>query len=408
VNIFKLSFSSLRFHGLNNIFNVLILALGIATIVMLLHVSEQVEQRFERDLTGIDLVVGAKGSPIQLILSSVFHLGAPNGNIPLKEAEKLEKNPLIKSAIPVALGDSYRGFRIVGTTSEYVDHYEAQLADGKMFEHDMQAVLGSEVAQASRLQVGQSFAGTHGLSEGGEEHAQFPYEVVGILKPTGTVIDRLVITGVGSVWNVHEHHDENEHEEHGHEHEHHHEKQGEREITALLIAYKSPLAAATLPRMVNKTSLMQSASPAVETAQLIKILGVGGDTIRLFGWVLMGIAAIGFFVALFSAVSDRGYDIALMRALGATRLKIFAFVLTEGVTLGALGTFVGILLGHGFAYIAAHWIEKTRHMLLTPIGMHPLEPTIALSALGLSVVVAIIPAIVGYQTNVAKILSRGV
>src|SRR5271154_798249 len=113
MNIVKLSFANLRFHGLNNIFNVVILALGIATIVMLLHVSQQVEQRFERDLAGIDLVVGAKGSPIQLILSSVFHLDIPNGNIPLEEVEKLKANPLIKSAIPIALGDNYNSFRIV-------------------------------------------------------------------------------------------------------------------------------------------------------------------------------------------------------------------------------------------------------------------------------------------------------
>src|ERR1700691_5297059 len=122
MNIACLSFANLRFHALNSFFNVLILALGIATIVMLLHISDQLEQRFERDLNGIDLVVGAKGSPIQLILSSVFHLDIPNGNIPLSEAEKIAKNHLVKYAIPLALGDNYHGFRIVGTTADYPKH----------------------------------------------------------------------------------------------------------------------------------------------------------------------------------------------------------------------------------------------------------------------------------------------
>src|SRR5271154_3796299 len=123
MNILNLSFSSLRHNAVSNIFNILILALGIAIIVTLLHVSEQVEQRFDRDLQGIDLVVGAKGSPIQLILSSVFHLDFPNGNIPLDEAKKLRDNPLIAAAIPIALGDNYSAFRIVGTTADYISHY---------------------------------------------------------------------------------------------------------------------------------------------------------------------------------------------------------------------------------------------------------------------------------------------
>src|SRR5271170_3729671 len=154
MNILKLSVANLRFRALASFFNVLILALGIATIITLLHISQQVEQRFERDLQGIDLVVGAKGSPIQLILSSVFHLDFPNGNIPLDEAEKLKANPLIASAIPIALGDNYNGFRIVGTTTDYITHYDGKLAAGRFYNAQMEAVLGSAVAEKNKLKLG--------------------------------------------------------------------------------------------------------------------------------------------------------------------------------------------------------------------------------------------------------------
>src|ERR1700734_3828780 len=140
MNLLRLGFRNLCFNPLTTLFNVVVLALGIATIVTLLQVSQQLEQRFDRDLQGIDLVVGAKGSPVQLILSSVFHLDFPNGNIPLDEAEKLKANPLIKSAIPIALGDNYNSFRIVGTTTDYIDHYNGTLAQGRLYNTQMEAV----------------------------------------------------------------------------------------------------------------------------------------------------------------------------------------------------------------------------------------------------------------------------
>jgi putative ABC transport system permease protein len=402
MSIIKLSIANLRFSLLASFFNAVILALGIATVITLLHVSQQLEQRFERDLQGIDLVVGAKGSPIQLILSSVFHLDFPNGNIPIDEAEKIWKSPLVESAIPIALGDNYNGFHIVGTTVEYISHYEGKFAEGVPYHARMETVIGSAVEDQYHLRLGDKIVGAHGLVNSDDLHSNFPYTVVGILKPTGTVLDRLVLTPVDSVWHVHEHPDPDDAEEVAYKKVH-----PEKEITALLVTYKTPMAAVVLPRMVNKTSSMQSASPAFETARLIKMLGIGSDTIELFAAVLMIIAAIGFFITLWSAVNDRRYDIVLLRCLGATRSKIFALVLTEGLMLGTLGTALGLLLGHGFACAAQHWIEQTRHMALTPVGFHPYELYVVLIALAISAVAAIIPGIMAYRVNVPKVLSKG-
>lgn len=316
LSLSRLTSANIKFKPLSAIFNVMLLAMGIAVILTLIHLNDQFDKRFAKDLQGIDLVVSGKGSPLQIILSNVFHIDIPTGNIPLDEVDKLKANPLIKSAIPVALGDNYNGYRIVGTNPDYIAHYKGELAHGNLFSDEMQVVLGSEVAAKHKNKVGDKIVGAHGLVNSDDLHTDHPYTVVGILKPTGTVLDRLVLTPVESVWHVHE--------------EHHHdgdEAEGEREITALLISYKSPLAAAQLPRLINSSSSMQAASPAFEVARLNKLMGTGGDILSAFGVLLIGFSTFGLFITLYNAVNERKYDIALMRSLGATRGRIAFAVL---------------------------------------------------------------------------------
>jgi putative ABC transport system permease protein len=179
-----------------------------------------------------------------------------------------------------------------------------------------------------------------------------------------------------------------------------------REITAMLITYKSDYAAVKLPALINKTTTMMAASPALEMHRLWNIIGVGGETIRFFGDAIVFIAGAGFFVTLWGAVADRRYDIALMRSLGATRRKIFSFVLVEGLTLGMLGVVLGIVLGHIFAYEVQRTIEASRHMTLDSVGFHPYEFYLILIALLLSGLVALIPAVMAYRVNVAAVLSK--
>lgn len=420
MNLLTLSLANLRFRKLNSFFNVLVLALGVALIITLLHLGAMLQQRFTRDLQGIDLVVGAKGSPLQLILSSVFHLDIPNGNIALHDAEKLERHPLVKSAIPVALGDNYEGFRIVGTDPRYIKHYGGELASGKMFVGQMQVVLGSDVALQKKLKIDDKIIGAHGLVASDDLHSDNPYRIVGILKPTGSVLDRLVLTPVESVWHTHEEHaahDHDEHDEHKEEHEHHaeheheheheHEPHEDREITSLLVTYKSPMAALTLPRMINKDSAMQAASPAFEVARLMQLLGVGSNAVKAFGGILMAIAAIGFFITLFNAVNERRYDIALMRSLGATRSKVLSFTLIEGLLMGALGALLGVALGHIFVGALQQWMMASKHLSLGTIGFHPLEIYVLAGALLLGLLAALIPAFMAYRLPVVRVLAEG-
>jgi putative ABC transport system permease protein len=183
----------------------LLVALGMATVVIVTLVTGQFDERLRRDAAGIDLVVGAKGSPLQLVLSGVYHLDVPPGNIALSALDELRANRLVAQAVPISLGDSFRGFRIVGTEPEFLAMHAARFSSGQVFSAPMQAVLGARVAAEAGLTTGAQFAGTHGMAAGGPTHGDETYTVSGVLAATGGVIDRLVVTSTESIWQTHEH-----------------------------------------------------------------------------------------------------------------------------------------------------------------------------------------------------------
>ncbi|MEO6018279.1 MAG: FtsX-like permease family protein [Polaromonas sp.] len=377
--------------------NLLLLSLGLASITFLLLVSHQISQAFERDLAGIDVVVGAKGSPMQLILSGVFHLDVPTGNVPLAAIKALETHPLVAKIIPISLGDSFRGFRIVGTTLEYPRHYDAQLAQGVLWTQPMQAVIGAQVARQTGLKVGDSFAGTHGLGGGGDVHRQTPYTVVGVLAPNATVLDRLVLTATESVWKVHETDtaldadDQKILEE-------------EREVTLALIQYKTPLAAVTFPRFINTTTEMQAAAPAVEITRLLSMVGVGTDVLKALAGVLLLTAGLSVFIALWGAVRERRADLALLRMLGAPPRKIAALLLCEALWLALLATLLGVLAGQGLTALIAWALQLEKSVLIGALSWPVELISVPLLALGVALASALLPAWEAYRVSVFELL----
>lgn len=401
MNLASLSASYLRARPLNTALSVILLALGVATIVLLLLVVGQAEERMHRDARGIDLVVGAKGSPMQLMLSGIYHLDAPTGNIPLSAAALLSKNRMVKRAMPLALGDSWQGNRIVGAGKEYADHYGAELREGRFYQKPMEAVLGAEVAARTNTRVGATFKGAHGMgSEPGEEH-EGAYTVVGVLAKTGSVIDRLVLTPIESVWQVHEEHQ-------GPQDDADRKALMEaREVTVVLVQYASPLAAAMLPRQINSQSELQAASPAYETARLFSIVGVGIDALRGFAAVLILAAGLSVFIALYGALEERRYELAVMRTLGASPGKLFGLLIGEALVLSLLGVVLGLMLGHALASILGAWLERQQHYPVTGLEWRPEELWVAGIALTVGVVAAIVPAWRAYRTDVSRTLAQG-
>ncbi len=377
--------------------NVLLLSLGLASMTFLLLVSSQLERAFDKDLAGIDVVVGAKGSPMQLILCGVFQIDVPPGNIPLKAVKALEKNPLLASVIPISLGDNLRGFRIVGTSSAYIDHYAAHLAQGNLWTQPMQVVVGSIVAQKLGIQIGNTFAGSHGLAAGGHLHGDSLYTVVGILQPSGGVIDRLIITDTASVWKVHEDYTALNDEDRK-------AMEDEREVTMALIQYKTPLAAMSFPRMINTTTEMQAAAPAVEISRLLNMLGIGTDVLRAFAGVLLLTAGLSVFIALWSAVRERRSDLALLRMLGAPPAKIAALLLGEALWLGILSACIGLAGGQALTALIG-WMLQLDNSLLIGGLVWPLELLwIPALACAISLAAAILPALGAYRVSVLELL----
>jgi len=396
-NAWSLSLAALAHKPLSTVLNLILMTMGIGMMTFIFSVSTQIERRASQDAAGIDLVVGAKGSPFQLIMSSVFHIDIPTGNIPLEAAASLRTNPMVAQAIPLALGDSYQGFRIVGTDASYPEHFHALLASGGLFKAPMEAVFGARAARESGIAVGATFAGSHGLTQGGESHDHAPYRVVGILRPTGTVLDRLVLTPVASVWRVHETDPDEPHDAAAEQH---------RELTALLVKYRSPLAAVSLPRWVNSQPQLQSAQPALESARLFKLVGVGADVLRAIAAAVLVIAALSMFVALYNALEERQADLAILRALGASPAKVLRLLLVQGCLLALGGALFGWLAGHAAVALAARWMAEDQDFALSGWTLLPEEGLLPLLALVIGCIAAAIPAWRAYRIDIARTLAR--
>jgi putative ABC transport system permease protein len=398
-----LSLAYLRDRALNTALNIVLLALGVASLVILLLFSSQLESRFDRDSQGIDMVVGAKGSPLQLILSSVYHVDIPTGNVPLDTVPLLRRQMGVAQAIPLALGDSFRSFRIVGTEPAYAALLGASLADGRMFAAPMEAVIGADVSRRTGANIGQRFVGGHGMTGGkdGPRHEEQPFIVVGRLKPTGTVIDRLILTRVDSVWAVHGIETPHKSGESAHA-----DHDSPAEITAVLVRFGSPIAAVRLPGFINRQTNLQAAVPAVEVSRLLALVGVGLDAVRAFAVLLMLTAGLSIFVALLTALKEREGDMAMLRVIGASRAAIMGQLVSEGLILAAAGTLLGLALAHGIIALAAARFEQLQQLGLNGLAFHPGEALIAAAALAIGAIAALIPAIRVFKSDISDTLAN--
>jgi putative ABC transport system permease protein len=405
----KISWKSLWSKPMSAALNIMLIAFGTGILTILLLASTQISDKLENNAKDIDVVVGAKGSPLQLILSSIYYIDFPTGNIPLKEAMDLAHNPLVKRAAPLALGDNYNGIRIVGTDSNFVKIYGLKVAEGKFWQADFETTIGSAVAKSEHLKIGDHFYGAHGLTGSTDVHKNHQYTITGILEPQGNVTDNLILTNVASVWKMHEEHDDHEgrheHTEGETDHHHHEEAEQPKELTSLLIQYRSPMSVAMFPRMVNETTNMQAAAPAQESTRLFSLIGVGVDTLQWFAVLIMLIAAISVFVNLYNSLKERSYDLAIMRILGASKTKLFVIVIAEGIMLTVVGTLLGILLGHLVLQIIGSYQESGQAKLNGLVFMNK-ELYLFVAGIMIGIFAAVIPAIQAYRSNISKILSK--
>lgn len=228
MRLLKLAWKNIVNKPLNLLLSIILFGLGVGLIGFLMQFDDQLKEKFTANLADIDLVIGAKGSPLQLILSNMYHIDNPTGNIDIKDAKPFlnPKHPLLKQVVPLSLGDNYRNFRIVGTNHEIISLYKGEIESGKLWTNDLEVTIGRQVADATGLRLGDSFTSSHGFAEDEDlahEHSKF--KVVGILQPTGSVLDQLILCTTSSIWAVHDHSDD-DHEEHDHSGDNHDDHAG--------------------------------------------------------------------------------------------------------------------------------------------------------------------------------------
>ena len=468
--MFKVAWKNIMHRPLTLTLNILLLGLGVGLMSFLFIMNKQLKEKFDNNLADIDLVIGAKGSPLQMILCNMYHIDNPTGNISIAEAKPyLKPNPkLFKRVVPLSLGDSYNGYRIVGTDHDLVAIYNGEIAEGKLFNKTLEVTLGHTVAQESGLKMGSKFKSSHGFTQDEDMlHDHGEMVVVGIMKPSGSVMDQLILTATATVWAAHDHVDEpvvdeheghdhegHDHEGHGHEghdheghdheghdheghdheghdHEgHDHEGHGheghdhghahehdlskedlisheDKEITAILIQYvsKTNRIVLGLPRAINENTDMMAASPAYEINRLYAMMGAGTKALQVLGLLIAFVSAISIFISLLNSLKEREYELSLLRVSGAGPMQLFSLVIFEGLILSFIGAVIGLILGRVAMFFMAEHMDVTyQYDFATGLfGMDDLK--ILLAALLLGILASLIPAARAYGLDIHKVLS---
>ena len=372
--------------------SILLMILGVTIITLSVLVNQITKNTFSKNNPNLDVVVGAKGSPLQLVLSSIHHIDIPTGNISYKNAKKIMKHPAIKFGVPISLGDNFQNYRIVGTDKKFLKLYDAELEIGSMWEKPMQSVIGSNVANFTKLKIDKFFVGSHGLIDTGDIHSEQPYKVVGILKKTGTILDNLIITSLDSVWNLHSNQNDIL------------KNSDSLEVTALLLKYKNKTSVFSFPRLINKNTSMQAASPNLEISKLFKLTGEAHKIINYLSIIIVSLSFAGILFTLLNNINERKYDLAILRTLGFTRERIFSIILIEGMTISILGSFIGLILG-GIVYKCIEFFSLLgRNIVTGQLNFIYEILTIWFVILIISFLTCLIPGIKVYKQNIRNTL----
>ena len=390
MNIFKLSIKNIFNKPLSSLITVALLVLGIGIISLLLQLNSLIKNQMENNLRGIDMVVGAKGSPLQLILSSVYHIDSPTGNIPLEEAEEISNNKMVGSSIKLLYGDNYKGYRIVGAEKKLIELYKGVIKQGKEWNSPYEVLVGSKVYEKLNIKLGDDLVTSHGLRETGQSHSDKSFKVVGLLESSNSVMDQLIITSPESVWDIHSTHD--------------HEEEN-KEITAMLIKFKSPMNIIRFPRQINENTNLQAAVPSYEISRLFKLFGFGIETLTYLAYLIIIVSGFSLFINLFNSMNDRKYEMAFIRTLGASRFQLSRMIIFESLILTIAGFVIGLLFSRfGVMFVSSLMDESINYNLDTIRILNEEYWLLGLSIL-IGLISSLIPAIQVYKMNISKILA---
>lgn len=390
-------YRSLRQHALSTFVTAAGIALACGLLMCVWMVKTQAQAAFMQTNTGFDAVLGARGSKLQLVLNAIFHLEASPGNLAAADFESIRRHPMVKTAIPIAVGDNLRGFRLVGTGSElfnveYAPGKKFMLrAGGKLFAADAkEAVAGSFAAQRLRLKVGDKFRPFHGLAfDPKAEHAD-DFTVTGILEPTNTPVDRVIWIPLRGLQLMSGH-----------------DAKYATDVSAVLLQFRAPTAGFMLDTMINKQGTKMTLAYPVGAiiAELFGKIAWFDQVLALVAYLVALVAAGSVLASIYNSMSARRRDLAILRALGAKRRTIFGAVLAEAAAIGALGAAAGFAVYFGLFAGVANVIRAQTGVVLDIGAKHPVLWICPLAMIGLCALGGIVPALKAYRTPVAETLA---
>ena len=448
MNLATIAWKSIRQRGLASTLTALSVALGVMLMVAVLVIYGILQNTFSQRAINYDLIVGAKGDPLQLVLSTVYHISPPIENLPYRYFLDLKKDPRVSIAIPVAMGDTTEkgGFPIVGTVPEFFDVDYAPkhpfLVKGHGFRRDFDAYIGDRVARENGWGLGTKLKLVHGGAETGHVHNE-EFEVVGLLAPTGTPHDKTVYVNLKGFYQIQGHdkpmneaivrerkffgesvlgpeeleaeiaritkkygvhdHSADDHAHHAHAHD---LPDVQKEVTAILLQCKSPIAANLLGGELKKGNQAQGINPIVPMQKLLtEFLGPVQTLLLVMTSLIVLVSGIGIFVSIYNSMSARRREIAIMRALGAQRGTVLSIILAESIILCVGGGLLGLLLGHGLVFSAAPIVASKTGLIIDPLTFSSYEFILFPVLFALGALVGFLPGMTAYRTDVAESLN---
>jgi len=425
MSLWKVAWRSIRQRSLASALTALSIALGVALVVAVLVIHSVVDRSFRRGSQGYDLIVGAKGGQLRLVLNTVFYLGEPIENIPYdfyREFVTGRYAEAVETAVPVCMGHAYKSVPVVATVGEmfekltYLNNRKYRFAEGANFEEDdfYGAVAGAAAARKIGLKLGDTFRPV-GLARGGHvDHQDEPFKVVGILEPTGTPNDNALFINMEGFFRCPAHMVEaSSAEKFLQSGEHHHHDHVHKEVTAILVCTRllssdgdRRALAMSLPQVINKGSVAQAVHPSRVIANFFDtVVGNVQLLLLVLATLVVVVAGIGIMVSIYNSMSDRRHEIAVMRALGASRMTVMAVILMESILLALGGGVLGVALGHGLIGALGPTFAEHTGVGVSAFQFQLVELILIPGLIILATLVGYLPAVAAYRTDVAKSLT---
>lgn len=418
MSVLHLVWRNIWYKPLRSIFNILLISISVALIIILLLINKQFGNHLGKESEGIDLILCAKGSPLQSVLCNIFQIDAPTGNIPIDQVKVFlnPSHPLIQKAIPFALGDSYRNNRIVGTTLDYFEWKKIDCQEGKLFSKNSELVIGAELAHKENISIGSVLTSNHGLIDlEGEMTHQHELTVIGILKKQNSIDDHLIFSPISTYWEAHE--SDHDHKDLDSDSSLHHQHSvltneelllyPDHEITSVLIQFKGTnVQTLNFGRKINENSKIMAVNPPIEISRLYELTHSASNLLFWIAIILGIMSLFALIINLIQTMEERKFELAIMRISGASRLLIFIILILEALFICLIGFIIAFTLGHGILHIASTFFNLGNQYGIFGLVFYNDEFLLLILVLLCGVISAFIPGVRVFRQDIAETIKR--